>query len=110
MLGGTKKKQKPVSEGRYDGGDRACILKVMKTTPKQNVTKLIMPSGLAIARKSVVEGQFYMLSLPFFLLVLIFRYALTSISYIRTHLRPFLYEAYEAVFITVAQCIIFLCL
>jgi hypothetical protein len=94
MLGETKKKRKPVSEGRYDGGDQACILKVMKITPKQNVTGLIMPLGLAIARKSVVEGlslwtRFYMLSLPFFfLLVLIFCCVLAFISYIRTSTTP----------------------
>lgn len=108
MLGETKKKRKPVSEGRHDGGDQECILKVMKTTPKQNVTKLIMPLGLAIARKSVVEGRFYMLSLPFFFsfglnislcpcLYIVYTYASTT-----PPLR------YEAVFITVAQCIIFL--
>lgn len=65
MLGETKKKRKPCSEGAHDGGAQVCILKVMKTTPKQNVTGLIMLSGLA--RKSVAEvrARFYMLSLSF---------------------------------------------
>ena len=74
MLGETKKKRKPVSEGRYDGGVQVYILKAMKITPKQNVTRLIISSGLAIARKSVVEvyscgPDFICFSLPFFSLL-----------------------------------------
>jgi len=55
MLGETEKKRKPFSEGTYDGGAQVYILKVMTITPKQNVTGLIMQSGLA--RKSVVDGR-----------------------------------------------------
>jgi len=81
MLGETKKKRKPFSEGRHDGGAQVYILKVMKITPKQNVTGLIISSGLAIARKYVVEGlslwtRFLCCHCLFFLLfplVLIFR-------------------------------------
>jgi hypothetical protein len=55
MLGETEKKRKRYSEGTHDGDDHAlvCILKAMKTTPRPNITGLIMRLGLV--KKSVAE-------------------------------------------------------
>ena len=66
MLGETKKKRMPFSEGTHDGGAQVCTLKVMKITHKQNVTGLIMLSGLVIKPVVEVRARFYMLSMPFF--------------------------------------------
>lgn len=107
MLGETKKKRMPFSEGTHDGGAQVCTLKVMKITHKQNVTGLIMLSGLVIKPVVEVRARFYMLSMPFFFPFGLYICCLLAfISYIRTHLRILPYEAYEYVFITVARCII----
>jgi len=106
LLGETKKKQKQFSEGTYDGHGQVCILKDMKIIPKQNVTGLIMPSGLA--RKSVVE-YLCVVTLPssFFFGLIISLCACLYIVYTYASITSLPYEAYEAVFITLAWCIIF---
>jgi hypothetical protein len=53
MLGETRKKPKHYNEGRHDGDGLVCILKVMKTTPRQIVTDIDM--RCVVVKKSVAE-------------------------------------------------------
>lgn len=117
MPGETEKKQRRNSGAPRDGDDHlpVCILKVMKITPRPNITGIIMRLGFV--KKFVAEEICTHLSYagPRSDFCFCFHHALCCVSAVTSYICTFNDASYNVVFITVASmyCIIlffnFLC-